>query len=215
MRRRQLLAASTTITAGLVGGCLETVIDRLDPHDEPDLAWTPRGDGSVTDQYTEAAEALAFVSLTLEGCVPDLPALTPERPTPIDGAPPDPPVTVALADDVSAMTASALSGCTPVSSSDDSYLEHPNAFIEESHPDATVVLAIAASDVAAVSIDTIGVLPDGAMFVDIETDPGPHTHLHLARVGYWNDPTGLTVALSATTPAGDHLQGTYELSTAG
>lgn len=208
MQRRQLLAIGSTTVAGLVAGCLDAAIDHLDPHGDPAPDWTP-----AADNPADAVEALAYVSLTLEGCAVDRGDLSPTTPNPLDGAPPDPPIAVAMAGEVTGTDSAAIEGCTVLSSSDPSYLNDPGGFLEESHPDATVVIAIAASDIGSIAIETIGILPNGAMFVGIETESGPHSRLGLARVGYWNDPTGLTITLSATTATGKRRQGTYELAT--
>lgn len=201
MRRRRLLASLAATS--LVAGCLEAVVDHLDPTaTDPD--WTPPIDS--TDPAAHA-DGLAYVPLTLAGCTDVLGTSHPTTPTPLEDAPPAPVRAVLLITESADGTA--LEACPVVEATTSRYEVDPGAFLEDTRFDAAAIVAVAAPNVAAVSIDAVGLLPDGSLHAVVSLSTGDADRLALARVGLWDTPSRATL----TVMADDDTVGTYEIDT--
>lgn len=200
MQRRYLLKATTVAGLAILTGCLTTVTDHLEGFNPPGAVEgtkTPSPKATLAD-HREAAEELAYLTVTLEDCTPIPPGFTQLTQNTIGAETELPTIDVGISTEApsAADPTEVLSTCNIVASDHNPYLDDPSAFIHETHFDYAYLLSLHASEVATLIVEYVGALPEQTGYIEVETTPGDLDLTVLVRVGAWIHPESITLGVT-------------------
>lgn len=200
MQRRRLFEVASVAGLATLTGCLTTVTDHLEGFNPPGAVegtGTPSPEATLAD-HREAAEDLAYLTVTLEDCTPIPPGFAQLTQDTFGDEATLPTLDVGLATE--AMSASdpteVLSKCDTVAGDHPPYLDDPSAFIHETHFDYAYLLSLHASEVATLTVEYVGALPEQTGYVEVKTTPGDLDLTILVRVGAWVHPESITLGVT-------------------
>lgn len=200
MDRRRLLEATSVAGLTMVTGCLTTVTDHLEGLNPPGAVegtTTPSSEATLAD-YREIAEDLAYLTVTFDDCTSIPPGFTQLTQVTFGGDNTLPALDISIGTEEPSVSdpTEVLSTCDTVASDHSPYLDNPSALIHETHFDYAYLLSLHASEVATLTVEYVGALPEQTGYIEVRTTPGDLQLSVLVRVGAWIHPESITLGVT-------------------